>query len=568
LSAKVLRHLTFRQQLPPPSSSNTLRFQAPMNLTPLTITLALPLLAAPLAAQGGTWNLESRFDGTAAGDNFGYSVAVAGDVDGDGLPDLISGALWADPGGRSMAGTASVYSGLTGAVLHTFEGQFMRDYLGKSVAGAGDVNGDGIADLIVGAYGADPVGFNMAGSAFIYSGATGAMIHSFDGAAALDQFGWSVSGAGDVNADGYDDFIIGANRYDNASLVNCGAAFVFSGVNGNMLHSFYGTTTGAEFGSSVAGVGDVDGDNFADVLVGAPLSGNTGRAYLYSGQTGVRLFTFDGTSQVDEFGWSVAAAGDVDGDTVPDVIIGADWSNGIHGVEAGAAFVYSGASGLLLHRLEGLTAYDNFGISVDTAGDIDADGHADLLVGAWRASPSSGIWAGEAYLFSGASGNLMSQISGESAGDNFGWSVAGGADLDGNGRPDVIVAAKATMVGGLSEVGSVYVWDFNPDLYQLALNPDPLLGGSTADFSVTGGTPATTTYLAYSLAGTGSYSVPQLGVTLGLANPQLGAGPNLTDALGNVSWTIPIPLAGAGRNVWVQALQMSKVTNVVATSIQ
>lgn len=539
-----------------------------MNLTPLTITLALSLLTAPLAAQGGTWNLSSRFDGGAAGDNFGYSVAVAGDVDGDGLADLISGALWADPGGRSMAGTAAVYSGLTGAVLHTFEGQFMRDYLGASVAGAGDVNGDGIADLIVGAYGADPVGLSMAGSAYIYSGASGAMIHSFDGAAALDQFGWSVNGAGDVNADGYDDFIIGANRYDHASLVNCGAAFVFSGVNGNMLHSFYGTATAAEFGSSVCGVGDVDGDGFADVLVGAPLSGNTGRAFLYSGQTGVRLFTFDGTPQVDDFGWSVAAAGDVDGDTVPDVIIGADWSTGVHGTEAGAAFVYSGASGLLLHRLEGLSAYDNFGISVDTAGDIDADGHADLLIGAWKASPGARTWAGEAYLFSGASGNLISRIGGELAGDNFGWSVAGGADLDGNGRPDVIISAKVTVVGGLSDVGSVYVWDFDPDFYQLSLNPDPLLGGSSADFAVTGGTPSTTTYLAYSLTGAGSYPIGQLGITLGLSNPQLGAAASLTDTLGSVTWTIPIPLAGAGRNVWVQAFQMSKATNVVATSIQ
>lgn len=539
-----------------------------MNLTPLTVTLLLPLLAAPLAAQGGTWNLESRFDGTAAGDNFGYSVAVAGDVDGDGLPDLISGSVWADPGGRSMAGSASVYSGVTGAVIHTFEGQFMRDYLGKSVAGAGDVNGDGIADLIVGAYGADPVGLNMAGSAFIYSGATGAVLHSFDGAAALDQFGWAVSGAGDVNADGYDDFIIGANRYDHGALVNSGAAFVFSGVNGYLLHSFYGASIGAEFGSSVSTAGDVDGDGFADLLIGAHLAGGTGRAYLYSGQTGALLSTFSGTPQVLEFGWSVAAAGDVDGDTVPDVIMGADWSNGVHGVEAGAAFVYSGASGLLLHRLEGLSAYDNFGISVDTAGDIDADGHADLLVGAWKASPALNTWAGEAYLFSGASGNLISRIGGESAGDNFGWSVAGGADLDGNGRPDVIVSAKVTVVGGLLDVGSVYVWDFDPDLYQLVLNPDPLLGGSTADFSVTGGTPTTTTYLAYSLVGTGSYPVPQLGVTLGLANPRLGAAASLTDALGGVTWTIPIPLAGAGRNVWVQALQMGKVTNVVATSIQ
>ena len=534
----------------------------------LLLLLALPCVASPLVAQGGTRTLQNRFDGAATNDNFGYAVAVAGDVDGDGLPDLISGAPWANPGGRNNAGAAYVYSGVSGVQLFAFGGLLAGDSAGKSVAGAGDVNGDGFADFIVGSFNADPNSLNNAGSAYVFSGATGAMIHSFDGASALDNFGYSVSGAGDVNNDGFDDVIIGALRAKDLSFQVVGAAYVFSGINGNLLHTFYGTTLGGDFGSSVAGVGDVDGDGFDDFVVGAPRDAVDGRAYLFSGQTGAPLLTFAGTSPVDELGWSIAAAGDVDGDSVPDVIIGADWSNGVHGTETGAAFVYSGASGLLLHRFEGVNPYDGFGISVATAGDLDTDGHADLLVGAWRADPGGSVWAGEAYVFSGADGSLLGRKAGQNGLDNFGWSVAGGADLDGNGRPDVIVAAINTDVGLLTDAGSVYVWDFDPELYLLTINPDPLLGGSTASFAVTGGSPSTATYLAYSLAGVGSYAVPQLGVTLGLARPKRGAGPNNTDAAGSVVWTLPIPLAGVGRNIWIQALQLGKITNVVATSIQ
>jgi len=351
-----------------------------MKLSAINFSLALLLLAAPLSAQGGTWTLESRIDGLATGDNFGYSVAVAGDVDGDGLPDLISGAFWADAGGFNNSGSATVHSGLSGAPLYTFDGQAANGFMGKSVAGAGDVNGDGIGDVIVGAYGADPNFLSMAGSAYVYSGANGAMLHSFDGGSSGDKLGFAVNGAGDVDGDGFDDVIVGADGYDGASSNNIGAAFVFSGLNGNLLHSFYGVSPGSKFGASVAGVGDVDGDGFDDVIVGAWWEGSTGRAHLYSGQTGALLFTFSGTLPVDEFGWSVAGADDVDGDTVPDVIIGADLSNGMFGSEAGAAFVYSGATGFLLHRLEGVSAYDNFGISVDTAGDIDSDGKADMLI--------------------------------------------------------------------------------------------------------------------------------------------------------------------------------------------
>ncbi|MFA6548848.1 MAG: integrin alpha, partial [Candidatus Margulisiibacteriota bacterium] len=141
----------------------------------------------------------------------GCSVSTAGDVNGDSRSDFIVGAYFADPGGLSAAGTAYVYSGATGTVLYTLNGAAAGDNFGASVSTAGDVNGDGKSDFIVGADLTDPAGVGTnAGTAYVYSGATGTLLYSRNGAAAGDNFGHSVSTAGDVNGDGKSDFIVGA----------------------------------------------------------------------------------------------------------------------------------------------------------------------------------------------------------------------------------------------------------------------------------------------------------------------------------------------------------------------
>ena len=212
-----------------------------------------------------------------------------------------------------------------GSVLYDFDGDSEGDRFGQSVSGAGDVNGDGFDDLIVGALWDDNNGSNS-GSARVFSGVDGTVLYNFDGDSEDDRFGGSVSGAGDVNGDGFADLIVGAS-FDDNNGIDSGSARVFSGADGSVLYTFNGDSTNDYLGGSVSSAGDVNGDGFADLIVGAigirNNGFNSGSARVFSGADGSILYSFDGDSVDDVFGTSVSSAGDVNGDGIADLIVGA-----------------------------------------------------------------------------------------------------------------------------------------------------------------------------------------------------------------------------------------------------
>jgi hypothetical protein len=386
----------------------------------------------------GDLHLHWTFTGEAADDNFGYSVSGAGDVDNDGYADVIVGAPYNDVGGIS-AGRAYVYSGQTGGVLWTFTGEAAGDYLGWSVSGAGDVNNDGYADLIVGAPYNDGGGMS-AGRAYVYSGQTGGLLYTFTGEASYDNCGHSVSGAGDVTNDGYDDLIVGSPGYD-AGGADHGRAYVYTGQLGFLYRTFTGESAGDRLGSSVSGAGDMNHDGYHDVIIGAPYNDqggdNAGRSYVHSGQTGAFLFIFAGGWTNCYFGYSVSGVGDLNDDGFDDVIVGApgyDWP--VAG--AGRAYVYSGQTGSVLASFFGDAASDNLGCSVSGAGDVNNDGHKDLIVGVFL-SDETGTDAGRADIYSGHTGVMC--FTGAAAGDHLGYSVSGAGDVNNDGYDDLIVGA-------------------------------------------------------------------------------------------------------------------------------
>jgi hypothetical protein len=445
---------------------------------------------------------EHFLTGAAAGDYFGYSISSAGDVNGDGYGDVIVGAPYNDASG-SNAGRAYIYFG--GLSMHTtpdviLTGAAASDYFGRSVSSAGDVNGDGYGDVIVGAYRNDASGTD-AGGAYIYFG--GASTDNtpdvtLTGAAAGDFFGISVSSAGDVNGDGYGDVIVGAYAND-AGGSNAGRAYIYFGgasIDNTPEVTLTGAAAGDVFGVSVSSAGDVNGDGYSDVIVGAYANdaGGTdaGRAYIYFG--GVSMddtpeVTLTGTAAGDLFGISVSNAGDVNGDGYSDVIVGA-YTNDAGGTDAGRAYIYFG--GVSIDNtpdvtLTGTAAGDYFGYSVSSAGDVNGDGYSDVIVGAYY-NDAGGTDAGRAYFYCNSlTGSDIADefFTGAAAGDYFGTSVASAGDVNGDGYTDVIVGANGNDAGG-TDAGRAYIFfgrasmDNTPDVTLTGAAADDLFGNSVS----------------------------------------------------------------------------------------
>jgi len=380
---------------------------------------AYPVSIDPLF-RASTWTAEGNQNYAF----FGYSLSSAGDVNGDGFDDVIVGARGYD-NGQTDEGRAFVYYGSAGGLSATpswtAESDQAGAYFGCSVSSAGDVNGDGFDDVIVGAYGYDN-GQTDEGRAFVYYGSAGGLSATPSWTAESNQsiayFGCSVSSAGDVNGDGFDDVIVGAYSYDNGVIVD-GHVFVYYGSSGGLSTSAAWTAEGnqnyANFGYSVSSAGDVNGDGFDDVIVGAYGYDNgqtdEGRAFVYYGSAGGLSATPSWTAESDQagayFGCSVSSAGDVNGDGFDDVIVGAYcYANG-----QGVAFVYYGSLGGLstsaAWTAEGNQNYAFFGYSVSSAGDVNGDGFDDVIVGAYGYDNGQ-TDEGRAFVYYGSSSGGLS----------------------------------------------------------------------------------------------------------------------------------------------------------------
>ncbi|NKI36598.1 DUF11 domain-containing protein, partial [Wenzhouxiangella sp. XN79A] len=471
-------------------------------------------------------------NGEAANDEAGRSVSAGGDINGDGIDDLIIGAEGADQNGSSSGRSYVVFgsdtgfaspvelSGLDGSNGFALNGEAQYDLSGVSVSAAGDINGDGIDDLVIGAYRADPNG-NYSGRSYVVfgsdtglaspvelSGLDGSNGFVLNGEAQSDYSGFSVSTAGDINGDDTDDLIIGAFGADPNGNSNAGKSYVVFGsgtvtnpfdlstldaVNGFGLN---GETADDFSGSSVSAAGDINGDGIDDLIIGSPggfFNNEVRKSYVVFGSdsglpnpfnlsslNGSNGFVVNGETAGDRSGYSVSAAGDINGDGIDDLIIGAPYAE-TDGIVSGRSYVVFGSNSAFaatidLSLLDGSNGFvlngemadDQSGRSVSAAGDINGDGIDDLIIGAYGADPNGGL-SGRSYVVFGSDTGLPNPfdlstlngsngfvLNGEAAGDYAGWSVSAAGDVNGDGIDDVVIGAFGADPNGSSS-GRSYV---------------------------------------------------------------------------------------------------------------
>ena len=388
------------------------------------------------------------FEGEAAGDQFGWEGRNAGDVNGDGKADLVISAPYKDVDGAN-AGKIYVYSGASGELLFTRAGE-PGEYFGIGIDTAGDQDGDGLSDLLVGA---TNWGTGL-GRAYVLSGRTGKTLLRMQTEEAEDAFGWRVAAAGDWTGDGKPEYLIGAPSSD-VTGDDAGRAYLYSGADGSLLWALNGEEAGDGLGSCVAAWRGCDEPL---LVVGAGNSGprNRGRVYVYRYEQGMarRVFTFEADDTGASLGRFVSILGDADADGYPDVYA-SDWENCARGRCTGRVYVYSGKTGKRILTLTGDSAGDGFGSGPAQAGDVDRDGCADLIVGAWK-SDEGGVSAGKAYLYSGRNGRLLGSFTCRVPRTTFGFDAVGLGDLDGDGGFDFLITAAWSQGAG-EKAGRAFV---------------------------------------------------------------------------------------------------------------
>jgi hypothetical protein len=393
-----------------------------------------------------------------SGDMFGTAVACVGDVNGDGAPDFLVSDSLDPPGDPRLRSAVWLISGKDYRVLHSLRPDDPADSFGETLAGVGDIDGDGVPDFIVGAARAHTGEF---GYVRAYSGKlvkplytvhvpTDRMKHRWESSCA----GPSLCALGDVNLDGYADFAVGS-ALDSSRAKEAGRVRVFSGKDGSTLFSIEGENAGDHLGISIATAGDIDGDGRTDLIVGAspdftPDGSRSGYALIVSGKDGHTLRRLDPPRHEREFGATVAGGRDLDGDGVPEVLVATSFV-----VERDRSRVraYSGKTGAMLREWKARGGEEgwSFGAQLWMVGDCNGDGIPDIAVSAPIGLAPVGIPA--VWILSGKEDVVLHEFT-DKFGALSGVSVRSVGDIDRDGVEDLIIGS-ASIEGWKSFSGSV-----------------------------------------------------------------------------------------------------------------
>ncbi len=412
---------------------------------------------------GENFTLLTMIEGTSSGERLGTAITTLPDLSNDGRSELVMGSPGASRPCVTTCGIARVVSLADhDTILYELSADSFNP-LGSSVHSAGDVNGDNISDFIVGVPLEDPDQLHNAGSAYIFSGKDGQLLRQFAGENEGDRFGTAVRGVTDLDGDGLNEIAIGAPGGGSANNGISGYVDIYSVMTGVRHLRLIGQQDGDLFGTSLGASHDYDGDLVPDLLVGSPGATvlglqEAGRVEAFSLTGGTHLLEFVGSSSEDHLGSSVTWIDSLDGDGIPDIIVGAPNSSPASRLQSGVVFIVSGANLLPLRSYVGENFFDHFGTSVAAVGDVDQDGISDYLVGAPDGNPRGLADAGSAFLYSGSTGNLIDRHNGEDRGDRAGVSLEGTGDADGDGIPDYVIGMSGASVDGRQGAGKIVLY--------------------------------------------------------------------------------------------------------------
>jgi len=393
-----------------------------------------------------------RFAGSVRNGELGFRFGEPLDVDGDGHADIAAGARFKLWHGTQQNGSAAVWSGASGATIREWDGEWPDGLFGHWVMPVPDLSGDGLADVIIAAPHARVDG-QVRGILVARSPKTGAELWK-RAETESENLGWDLTLAGDHDGDGRTDLFVGAPSEQS------GRVYLVSGKDGTLLHTYEPRAEGGSFGWYVARLDDLDGDGRADLGVGGPSAADAdgarvGGAWILSSASGKELQHWKGTDPRGGFGGVVAALGDLDGDGKSDLAVAAPGTEDQTRTIAGEVRVYSSATGKELRHWSGSQPGELFGRMVVAAGDLDGDGVEDIAIGAPWHRRESADRVGRVELRSGRSGAVLGELYGDEADCWFGWHIRRAPDPDGHGRPALLIDSLRHPIDGKPGVGAL-----------------------------------------------------------------------------------------------------------------
>ena len=441
-----------RSPLPPASSGHSapiVAFDGWRHPRRSLFCATLLWIATAHAAHGQAIFVEA--DGSTNGSHFGAAVIRVGDFDGDQQDDLLVGS----PTAGGLAGEVSVVSSATGAVLLTQAGAQPLAMFGSALLRLTDLNADQVPEIAIGA--PEAGGANPAGAIRIHDGATLTQISSIPGPSPQARLGHALVQLDDQTGDGVPEFAAGAPGADNGAVNETGAVFVFNGVTGALVRTFTGQMSFDAYGTSISPIGDLSGDGLMELVIGAsgadvPGASGAGLIQVVNPVNGLVVRTILGAAINGALGTSCAGLLDVDGDAVPDIAGGAPGEQSF----AGSVQVFSGANGAVLNTLFGQSPADRLGLTLASLGDIDRDGRGDYAAGSDVFTVGGAANSGQVIVYSGATHGLLYLFEGESALDSLGGEVRLLGDLDGDGRDEFAVGSPRSDLAG-TDAGRIEV---------------------------------------------------------------------------------------------------------------